>query len=80
MLSVAAQEEQAMVIDHVTYRALVDSCETQLGQTMLRKQHTLFDVQATLIMAGWGLHGDGGGPDAWVSTCTSCRLSEELVC
>lgn len=54
-------------IDPQTFDELADTAESHLARTLLRKQHALTDVQATLLMANWGLRSGGGGPDAWVS-------------
>ncbi len=38
------------------YVQMVMIAEDHLSRSLLRKQHTLSDVQATLLLAGWGLH------------------------
>ena len=54
-------------IDAQTFDELADTAESHLARTLLRKQHALTDVQATLLMGNWGLRSGGGGPDGWVS-------------
>jgi hypothetical protein len=55
-------------IDAQTFDELADTAESHLARTLLRKQHALTDVQATLLMGNWGLRSGGGGPDGWVSS------------
>jgi trimethylamine:corrinoid methyltransferase-like protein len=35
-------------------------------------------VQATLLLAGWGLQSGGGGPDPWLVTGHCARLAHRL--
>jgi hypothetical protein len=62
-------------IDPQTFDELADTAESHLARTLLRKQHALTDVQATLLMANWGLRSGGGGPDAWVSLTLAVKCS-----
>jgi hypothetical protein len=55
---------------------LANLAETHLGQTLLRKQHALSDVQAILLLAAWGLQSGGRGPDAWIVTGHAARVAE----
>jgi hypothetical protein len=57
---------------------LANLAETHLGSTLLRKQYDLSDVQATLILAAWGLQPGGRGPDAWVVTGHAARIARRL--
>ena len=58
--------------------ALARLAEEHLGRTLLRKQHTLSDVRAILLMAAWGLQSGGAGPDAWVLTGHAMRIAQRL--
>lgn len=60
------------------YVQMVMIAEDHLSRSLLRKQHSLSDVQATLLLAGWGLHSAGGGPDSWVLTGHAFRMSRRL--
>ncbi|WWD16207.1 hypothetical protein CI109_100633 [Kwoniella shandongensis] len=57
---------------------LVNLAEAHLGNTLLRKQHALSDVQAVLLLAAWGLQSGGRGPDAWVVTGHAARIARRL--
>jgi hypothetical protein len=57
---------------------LANLAETHLAQTLLRKQHALSDVQTILLLAAWGLHSGGRGPDAWVVTGHAARVARRL--
>ncbi|KAJ5378891.1 hypothetical protein N7509_012010 [Penicillium cosmopolitanum] len=52
------------IIDSYVPAALADIAESHLAHTLLRKRHTLADVQAILLLAAWGLQSGGKGPDA----------------
>jgi hypothetical protein len=52
--------------------------ESHLAHTLLRKKHTLEDVQAILLLAAWGLRSGGNGPDGWVLTGHAARVSRRL--
>jgi hypothetical protein len=60
------------------YVQMVIIAEDHLSRSLLRKHHSLSDVQATLLLAGWGLHAAGGGPDSWVLTGHAFRMSRRL--
>lgn len=51
---------------------------SHLAASLFRKQHQLADVQATLLLAGWGLQSGGGGPDPWLVTGHCTRLAQRL--
>lgn len=51
---------------------------SHLAATLFRKQHRLADVQATLLLAGWGLQGGGQGPDPWLVTGHCVRLARRM--
>ena len=57
---------------------LANLAETHLASTLLRKHYALSDVQAVLILAAWGLHSGGRGPDAWVVTGHAARIARRL--
>ncbi|WVR05443.1 hypothetical protein IAU60_002459 [Kwoniella sp. DSM 27419] len=57
---------------------LANLAEAHLGNTLLRKQHALSDVQAVLLMSAWGLQSGGRGPDAWVVTGHAARIARRL--
>lgn len=57
---------------------LASLAEFHLSQTLLCKKHTLSDVQATLLLAGWGLQPGGAGPDAWLLTGHAWRMARRL--
>lgn len=59
-------------------KALAEIAESHLAHTLLRKKHTLADVQAILLLAAWGLQSGGNGPDAWVLTGHAARVSRTL--
>ncbi|KAJ5814476.1 hypothetical protein N7474_006253 [Penicillium riverlandense] len=65
-------------IDSYVPAALADIAESHLAHTLLRKKHTLADVQAILLLAAWGLQSGGKGPDAWVLTGHAARVSRRL--
>ncbi|EJT97766.1 hypothetical protein DACRYDRAFT_119009 [Dacryopinax primogenitus] len=60
------------------YQALADHSEGCLGATMTRKILILEDVQATLLMMGWGLRPNGQGPDAWILSGHALRMGKRL--
>ncbi|CAI7581146.1 unnamed protein product [Penicillium viridicatum] len=66
------------IIDSYVPAALADIAESHLAHTLLRKKHTLADVQAILLLAAWGLRSGGKGPDAWVLTGHAARVSRRL--
>lgn len=66
------------IIDSYVPAALADIAESHLAHTLLRKKHTLADVQAILLLAAWGLQSGGKGPDAWVLTGHAARVSKRL--
>lgn len=43
-----------------------------------RRHQSLRDLQATLLLSGWGLHGGYEGPEAWMSTGHCGRLAHRL--
>lgn len=51
---------------------------SHLAASLFRKQHQLADVQATLLLGGWGLQAGGGGPDPWLVTGHCARLAHRL--
>ncbi|EIW72499.1 hypothetical protein TREMEDRAFT_24778 [Tremella mesenterica DSM 1558] len=51
---------------------------SHLAASLFRKQHQLLDVQATILLAGWGLHAGGRGPDPWLLTGHALRLAHRL--
>ncbi|KAK8869531.1 hypothetical protein IAR55_000097 [Kwoniella newhampshirensis] len=57
---------------------LANLAEAHLGNTLLRKQHALSDVQAVMLLAAWGLQSGGRGPDAWVVTGHAARIARRL--
>ncbi|KAH8622035.1 hypothetical protein IG631_23141 [Alternaria alternata] len=59
-------------------KALAEIAESHLAHTLLRKKHTIADVQAILLLAAWGLQSGGKGPDAWVLTGHAARVSRRL--
>ncbi|KZO96299.1 hypothetical protein CALVIDRAFT_598591 [Calocera viscosa TUFC12733] len=64
--------------EHTLYDALADHSELSLGSTMTRKALILEDVQATLLMTGWGLRANGAGPDAWILSGHALRMAKRL--
>ncbi|KAG8738928.1 hypothetical protein FRC11_001032 [Ceratobasidium sp. 423] len=73
ILAIAARFDQTE-----TAPRLASLAEQHLSHTLLRKQHCLADVQATLLLAGWGLQPGGGGPDAWLLTGHAWRMGRRL--
>ncbi|CAN9241101.1 unnamed protein product [Alternaria alternata] len=69
---------KAHVMDSHVPEALAEIAESHLAHTLLRKKHTLADVQAILLLAAWGLQSGGKGPDAWVLTGHAARVSRRL--
>jgi hypothetical protein len=63
-------EDAPGAIAHLAY--------SHLAASMFRKVHQLADVQATLLLAGWGLQSGGRGPDPWLVTGHCIRLSRRL--
>lgn len=57
---------------------LASLAQWHLAQTLLRKQQALFDVQAVLLLAAWGLESGGRGPDAWIVTGHASRIARRL--
>jgi hypothetical protein len=57
---------------------LANLAESHLAQTLLRRQHALSDVQTILLLAAWGLHSGGRGPDAWIVTGHAARVARRL--
>ncbi|KAJ1306439.1 hypothetical protein OPQ81_007442 [Rhizoctonia solani] len=73
ILAIAARFDQTPAAPR-----LASLAEQHLSHTLLRKQHCLADVQATLLLAGWGLQPGGGGPDAWLLTGHAWRMGRRL--
>ncbi|CAE6370416.1 unnamed protein product [Rhizoctonia solani] len=73
ILAIAARFDQPP-----SAQRLASLAEHHLSHTLLRKQHCLADVQATLLLAGWGLQPGGGGPDAWLLTGHAWRMGRRL--
>ncbi|CAN9403101.1 unnamed protein product [Alternaria alternata] len=69
---------KAHIMDSHVPKALAEIAESHLAHTLLRKKHTLADVQAILLLAAWGLQSGGKGPDAWVLTGHAARVSRRL--
>ncbi|CAN9307500.1 unnamed protein product [Alternaria alternata] len=69
---------KAHIMDSHVPKALAEIAESHLAHTLLRKKHTLADVQAILLLAAWGLQSSGKGPDAWVLTGHAARVSRRL--
>jgi hypothetical protein len=65
-------------MDSYVPATLAEIAESHLAHTLLRKKHTLADVQAILLLAAWGLQSGGKGPDAWVLTGHAARVSRRL--
>lgn len=65
-------------MDPSTPSKLANLAESHLGHTLLRKQFALSDVQTILLIAAWGLHSGGRGPDAWIVTGHAARVSRRL--
>lgn len=65
-------------VDRATFAQLANLAESHLAQSLLRKAHSLEDVMATLLLAGWGLRSGGGGPDSWILTGHAFRISRRL--
>lgn len=65
-------------IDATTPAAIRRLAYSHLATTLLRKEHTFPDVQATLILAVWGLLPNGKGPDPWVLTGHCQRMGQRL--
>ena len=65
-------------LDPAVPAKLSNLAEMHLAQTLLRKQHALSDVQTILLLAAWGLHSGGRGPDAWIVTGHAARVARRL--
>lgn len=48
------------------------------ASSMFRRHQSLRDLQATLLLAGWGLHPGSEGPEAWMTTGHCGRLALRL--
>lgn len=64
--------------DHIPYTSIADHAEYMLSRTLLRKRHSLEDVQAAVFMSAWGLRSKGGGPDAWMLASHAYAMSARL--
>lgn len=64
--------------EHIPYSSIADHAEYMLSRTLLRKRHTLEDVQAAVFMSAWGLRAKGGGPDAWMLASHAYAMSARL--
>lgn len=64
--------------DQIPYDGIADHAEYMLSRTLLRKRHTLEDVQAAVFMSAWGLRAKGGGPDAWMLASHAYAMSARL--
>lgn len=64
--------------DQIPYDSIADHAEYMLSRTLLRKRHTLEDVQAAVFMSAWGLRAKGGGPDAWMLASHAYAMSARL--
>jgi hypothetical protein len=64
--------------EQIPYDAIADHAEDLLSRTLLRKRHTLEDVQAAVFMSAWGLRSKGGGPDAWMLASHAYAMSARL--
>lgn len=64
--------------NQIPYTAIADHAEYMLSKTLLRKRHSLEDVQAAVFMSAWGLRARGGGPDAWMLASHAYAMSARL--
>lgn len=48
------------------------------ASSMFRRHQSLRDLQATFLLAGWGLHPGSEGPEAWMTTGHCGRLALRL--
>lgn len=48
------------------------------ASSMFRRHQSLRDLQATFLLAGWGLHPGAEGPEAWMTTGHCGRLALRL--
>jgi hypothetical protein len=58
--------------------ALADLACAHLGFVLLRKQHQLSDVQATLLLSVWIPRGRGQSADQWMLTGLCTRLAYRI--
>ncbi|KAH3552971.1 hypothetical protein KXW20_001568 [Aspergillus fumigatus] len=58
--------------------ALADLAGAHLGFVLLRKQHQLSDVQATLLLSVWIPRGGGQSADQWMLTGLCTRLAYRI--
>lgn len=64
--------------ESIPYINIADHAEHLLSKTLLRKRHSLEDVQAAIFMSAWGLRAKGGGPDAWMLASHAYAMSARL--
>lgn len=48
------------------------------ASSMFRRHQSIRDLQATFLLAGWGLHPGAEGPEAWMTTGHCGRLALRL--
>ncbi|WVW86534.1 hypothetical protein I302_108583 [Kwoniella bestiolae CBS 10118] len=64
--------------DDTSCKRIAQLAYSHLAASLFRKQHRLADVQASLLLAGYGLLEDGQGPDPWVVTGHAARVASRL--
>lgn len=68
--SAPVQADASLAIRRLVY--------SHYAASLLRRDYSIRDVQAVLLMSGWGLHMGPGGPEAWVATGHCARLGHRL--
>ncbi|WWC96564.1 hypothetical protein V866_003432 [Kwoniella sp. B9012] len=70
--------DRLLAFDDTTSKRIAQLAYSHLAASLFRKQHRLADVQASLLLAGYGLLPDGQGPDPWVVTGHAARIASRL--
>ncbi|WWC64936.1 uncharacterized protein I303_107550 [Kwoniella dejecticola CBS 10117] len=73
----AAPTQQPIVNSAISKR-IAQLAYSHLAASLFRKTHQLADVQAALLLGGYGLLADGQGPDPWIVTGHAARIASRL--
>lgn len=65
-------------ISDSAFDALADLAYAHLGFALFRKQHRLFDIQATMLLSVWIPRGNGQAADQWVTMGLCNRLAYRI--
>lgn len=71
-------EPSESILGRSLSQSLATLAENHMSDILLQKVHSLPDMQAILLLAGWGLRSGGDGPDAWILSGHAARVGTRL--